>query len=328
MPSAAIVNILLIAAAACGALGAGPAVAQTYPAKPLRLIVPFAPGGPNDVIGRMVGQKITEQLGQAVVIENRGGAGGTIGLDAAARYPGDGYTLAMGGSSTMAVAPALYPKLPYDPLKDFTPVINVAHVPYAIGINPTVPARTVKELVAIAKRRANYLSYGSSGTGSISSLSAELFKALSGTQIVHVPYKGTAPALTDVVSGQIDMMFADLSLIQALARAGKLRLIAVTGSRRVPAARDVPTVLESGLKGYVIEPWFGVVGPAGVPRDIVNRLNAAIVAGLQAPDMMQRLNALGYEAIGGTAEQFAATIRADIPKYAKIVKMAGIKAEL
>ena len=306
----------------------GVVVAQQYPSKPIRMIVPFAPGGPNDVIGRMVGQKITEQLGQAVVIENRGGAGGTIGLDAAARSPGDGYTLAMGGSSTMAVAPALYPRLPYDPLKDFTPVVNVAHVPYAIGINPTVPANNVKELVAIAKRKANYLSYGSSGAGSMSSLSAELFKALSGTQIVHVPYKGTAPALIDVVSGQIDMMFADLSLIQALARAGKLRLIAVTGSKRMPAAREVPTVLESGLKGYEIEPWFGVVGPAGVPRDIVARLNAAIVTGLKSPDVMRRLETLGYEPIGGTAGQFAATIKADLPRYAKIVKTAGIKIEL
>jgi len=317
---------LMLVAAVVG--HAGLAFAQAYPSRPVRLIVPFAPGGPNDVIGRLVGQKITEQLGQAVVIENRGGAGGTIGLDAAARFPGDGYTLAMGGSSTMAVAPALYPKLPYDPLKDFTPVINVAHVPYAIGINPTVPAKTVKELVAIAKRRANYLSYGSSGFGSMSSLSAELFKALSGTQIVQVSYKGTAPALTDVVSGQIDMMFADLSLIQNLAKAGRLRLIAVTGSKRSPAARNVPTVMESGLKGYAIEPWFGVVGPAGVPRDIVTRLNGVIAAGLKAPDMMQRLEALGYEPIGGTAEQFAATIRADLPKYAKIVRTAGIKAEL
>lgn len=299
-----------------------------YPAKPIRLIVPFAPGGPNDLLGRMVGQKLTEQLGQTVVIENRGGAGGTIGLDAAAKSPGDGYTLAMGGSSTMAVAPALYPKLPYDPLKDFTPIINVAHVPYSIGVNPTVPAKNVKELIAIAKRRANYLSYGSSGTGSISSLSAELFKSLSGTQIVHVPYKGTAPALTDVVSGQIDMMFADLSLIQNLARAGKLRLIAVTSSKRSPAARDIPTVAESGLKGYEIEPWFGVVGPAGVPRDIVTRLNGVIASGLKSSDLVQRLDALGYEPIGGTPEQFAAAIKADIPKYARIVKMAGIKAEL
>ncbi|MBI3042082.1 MAG: tripartite tricarboxylate transporter substrate binding protein [Betaproteobacteria bacterium] len=309
-------------------LVAGMAHAQQYPSKPIRLIVPFAPGGPNDILGRMVGQKLTEQLGQSVVVENRGGAGGTIGLDAAAKSPGDGYTLSMGGSSNMAVAPSLYRKLPYDSLRDFTPIILVAHVPYAVGVNPTVPAKSVKELVAIAKRKANYLNYGSSGTGSMSSLAAELFKSMSGTQIVNVPYKGTAPALTDVVSGQIDMMFADLSLIQNLARAGKLRIVAVTGSKRAPAARDVPTVSESGLKGYVIEPWFGVVAPAGVPREIVTRLNGVIAAALKAPDVTQRLDALGYEPIGGTPEQFAATIKADIARYARIVKAAGIKAEL
>jgi len=299
-----------------------------YPSRPIRLIVPFAPAGPNDILGRLVAQKLTEQLGQTVVVENRGGAGGTIGLDAAAKSPGDGYTLAMGGSSNMAVAPALYSKLPYDSLKDFMPIINVAHVPYAIGLNPTVPAKDVKELVAIARRKAHYLSYGSSGTGSISSLAAELFKSMSGTRIVHVPYKGTAPALTDVVSGQIDMMFADLSLIQNLARTGRLRMVAVTGSKRSPAAREVPTVMESGVQGYQIEPWFGVVAPAGVPREIVFRLNGVIAAGLKAPDVTQRLDALGYEPIGGTPEQFAATIRADIPRYATIVKTAGIKADL
>ncbi len=228
----------------------------------------------------------------------------------------------------MAVAPALYPKLPYDSLKDFTPIISVAHVPYAIGLNPTVPAKNVKELIAIARRKANYLSYGSSGAGSMSSLAAELFKSLSGAQIVHVPYKGTVPALTDVVSGQIDMMFADLSLIQNLARAGRLRIVAVTGSKRSAAAREVPTVMESGLKDYQIEPWFGVVAPAGVPREIVVRLNGIIAAGLKSPDVTQRLDALGYEPIGGTPEQFAATIRADIPQYAKIVRTAGIKTEL
>jgi tripartite-type tricarboxylate transporter receptor subunit TctC len=306
----------------------GAGVAQQYPVKPIRLIVPFAPGGPNDILGRLVAQKLTEQLGQTVVVENRGGAGGTIGLDAAAKSPGDGYTLAMGGSSNMTVAPALYAKLPYESPRDFTPIINVAHVPYAIGVNPTVPAKNVKELIAIAKSKTNYLSYGSSGTGSMSSLSAELFKSLSGTRIVHVPYKGTAPALTDVVSGQIDMMFADLSLIQNLAKGGRLRLVAVTGSKRLASAPGVPTIAESGLKGYLIEPWFGVVGPAGVPAAIVARLNGVITSGLKSADVTQRLDALGYEAIGGTAGQFAATIRADIPRYAEIVKTAGIKAEL
>ncbi|MBI2295525.1 MAG: tripartite tricarboxylate transporter substrate binding protein [Betaproteobacteria bacterium] len=324
----------LFTRAACGACCLIVAVhvltshAQTYPIKPLRLIVPFAPGGPNDILGRMVGQKLTEQWGQPVLVENRGGAGGTVGLGYASQQPGDGYTLAMGGSSSMAVAPSLYKKLPYDPVRDFSPIINIAHVPYAVAVNPTVPAKNVKELVAIARKKAGYLSYGSSGTGSMSSLSAELFKSMAKADIVHVPYKGTAPALIDVVSGQIDMMFADLALIQSLARAGKLRLIAVTGSKRAPAARDVPTIAESGLKGYEIEPWFGVVAPAGVPREIVSRLNAAITAGLKSSDVMQRLDALGYEPIGGTSEQFAATIKADIAKYARIIKAAGIKAEL
>lgn len=304
------------------------AQAGSYPTKPLRLIVPFAPGGPNDLLGRLVGQKLTEQWGHPVVVENRGGAGGTVGLDAAAKSPGDGYTLAMGGSSTMAVAPSLYKKLPYDSIKDFSPIINVAHVPYAVGVNPTVPAKNVKELIAIAGRKAGYLSYGSSGTGSISSLAAEVFKSMSRTDIVHVPYKGTAPALTDVVSGQIDMMFADLAVIQPHANAGKLRVIAVCGAKRLASAPGIPTISESGLKGFAIEPWFGVVGPAGVPRDIVSKLNATIAAGLKSSEVVQRLDLLGYEPIGGTSEQFAATIKADIAKYAKIIKTAGIKAEL
>ena len=304
------------------------AQAGSYPAKTIRLIVPFAPGGPNDLLGRLVGQKLTEQWGHPVVVENRGGAGGTVGLDAAAKSPGDGYTLAMGGSSNMAVAPSLYKKLPYDSLRDFSPIINIAHVPYAVGVNPTVPARNVKELIAIAKRKAGNLSYASSGTGSMSSLAAELFKSLAGADVVHVPYKGTAPALTEVVGGQVDMMFADLALIQPLANAGKLRLIAVTGTRRAPAARDVPTIAESGLKSYDIETWFGAVAPAGVPRDVVSRLNTAIASGLKSSDAIQRLDALGYEPIGGTAEQFAATIKSDIAKYANIIKRAGIKADL
>ncbi|MBI3937339.1 MAG: tripartite tricarboxylate transporter substrate binding protein [Betaproteobacteria bacterium] len=307
----------------------GSVLAQgSYPGKPIRIIVPFAPGGPNDLLGRMVAQKLTEAWGQSVVVENRGGAGGTVGLDVAAKSTGDGYTLAMGGSSNMTVAPSLYRKLPYDSIRDFTPVINVAHVAYALAVNPTVPAKTVKELIAIARKKAGYLSYGSSGTGSMSSLAAELLKSMAKVNIVHVPYKGTAPALTDVISGQIDMMLADLAVIQPHARAGKLRVIAVTGMKRLPSAPGIPTVGESGLRGYEVSPWFGVVGPAGVPRDIVAKLNGAIAAGLKAADILRRFQQLGYEAIGGTPEQFAATIKSDIAKYARIVKTAGIKAEL
>jgi tripartite-type tricarboxylate transporter receptor subunit TctC len=312
------------------ALPAQSALAQngSYPSKPIRMVVPFAPGGPNDILGRLMGQKLTEQFGQPTLVENRGGAGGTVGLDLAAKAAGDGYTLAMGGSSNIAVAPSLYKNLPYDSLKDFTPIINVAHVPYALGINPSLPAKNVGVLIALAKRKANYLSYGSSGTGSMSSLAAEMLKSASATEILHVPYKGTAPALTDVITGQIDMMLADLSLVRAHAVAGKMRMIGVTGSRRSKAAPEVPTISESGLKGYVLEPWFGVVAPAGVPKEIVGRLNGVLSAALKSRDVAQRLDALGYEPIGGTAEQFAATIRADIPKYAKIVKAAGIKADL
>ena len=300
--------------------------AQAYPTRPIKLIVPFAPGGPNDLLGRMVGQKITEQVKQAVIVENRGGAGGTVGMDAAAKSPADGYTLVMGGSSNMAVAPGLYAKLPYDSIRDFTPVINVAHVPYAVAVNPTVPAKTINELIAAA--RAKGLSYGSSGTGSMSSLAAELFKSMAKADIVHVPYKGTAPALTDVMSGQIDMIFADLALIQPHTSSGRVRLLALCGAKRAASAPSIPTITESGLKDYVIEPWFGVVGPANLPREIVARLNQVIGAGLKSADVQQRLNGLGYEAIGGSAEQFAAVIKADIAVYARIIKVAGIKADL
>ncbi len=308
--------------------GAGSAHAQTYPVKPLRMVVPFAPGGPNDILARLISQKLTEAWGQTVIVDNRGGAGGTVGLEAASRLPGDGYALAMGGSSNLAVAPSLYAKLPYDSIKDFTPIINVAIVPYALAVNPTVPAKNVKELLVIAAQKPGNLSYGSSGMGSMSSLAAEMLKSMSKTDIVHVPYKGTAPALVDVVSGQIDLMLADLAIIQPHASTGRLRVIGVTSAKRSAAARDVPTIAESGLPGYELSPWFGVVAPAGVPKEVVTRLNATIGSSLKSADVVQRLGALGYEPLGGTPEQFAATIKTDIAKYAKIVKSAGIKADL
>lgn len=309
-------------------IGAGGAGAQNYPTKPLRMVVPFAPGGPNDTLGRLIGHKLTEAWGQAVIVDNRGGAGGTVGLEAASRLPGDGYALAMGGSSNLTVAPSLYAKLPYDSIKDFTPIINVAIVPYALAVNPTVPAKNVKELIALATKKPGYLSYGSSGMGSMSSLAAEMLKSESKTNIVHVPYKGTLPALTDVISGQIDMMLADFSLIKAHADSGRLRVLGVTGNKRSAAAPSVPTIAESGLPGYELSPWFGVVAPAGVPKNLVTRLNGVIGNSLKSADVVQRLGALGYEPLGGTPEQFAATIKADIAKYAKIVKAAGIKPRL
>jgi tripartite-type tricarboxylate transporter receptor subunit TctC len=305
-----------------------PVFAQLYPAKPIRMIVPFAPGGPNDILARIVGSKLHESLGQPMIVDNRGGAGGTVGLAQSALLPADGYSLAMGGTSNLTVAPSLYKKLSYDSLKDFTPVSNIAIVPYAIGVNPVVPAQNVKELIAVARRKKDQLSYASSGTGSISSLAAEMFKSMARVEIVHVPYKGTAPALSEVVGGQVDLMFADLSLIERYGAAGKLRVIAVTGARRSPLAPLIPTVSESGLKGYEVSPWFGVVGPAGIPREIVSRLNGAIVAALKSTEVLQRLSSLGYEPIVSTPEEFAATIRSDLIRYREVVRRTGLTGSL
>lgn len=320
--------LLRVCAAATALAFSGQAIAQAanYPSRTIRIIVPFAPGGPNDLLARIVGQKLNEQWGRPVVIDNRGGAGGTIGVDAGAKSAPDGYTLIMGGSSNLTVAPGLYARLGYDPLRDLTPVSNVAIVPYALAVNPHVPATSVKELVAIARSKRGLLSYGSSGTGAMSHLAAELFRAASGAEIVHVPYKGTAPSVTDMIAGQIDMMFADLAALAPHAKVGKLRLLATAGSRRSTAAPRLPTMAEAGVKGYAVDTWFGLVAPAAVPKDIVAKLNTAVVAGLKSRDVKQRFEDLGYEAIGGTPEEFGATIRADLEKFLRLIKNAGIKA--
>ena len=322
-------NPMLIAGAAAVAASAMPCAAQTaanFPAKPIRIIVPFAPAGPNDIIARIVGQKWTELWGHPTVIENRGGAGGTIGVEYGSKAPPDGYTVIMCGMSNMAVAVGLYPKLGYDP-HELTALSNVAIVPYALAVNPTVPAKTVKELVAVAKTKKSLLSYGSSGIGAISHLAAELFKSMTGTDIVHVPYKGTAPAVTDVIAGQIDMMLADYAAVVPHAKAGKLRLIAVAGAKRMVAAPELPTIAESGVKGYAVDAWFGLVAPAGVPKDIAAKLSAATINALRSTDVKQRFGDLGYEGIGDTSEQFGATIKSDIDKYTRLIKKIGIKAE-
>jgi tripartite-type tricarboxylate transporter receptor subunit TctC len=316
-----------MAALTLALLGSADIHAQPYPSKPIRMIVPFAPGGPNDIIGRTVGQKLTETWGQPVVVENRGGAGGTIGVDAGAKSPPDGYTMVMGGSSNLAVAPSLYAKLPYNPLTDLTPVSNVAFVPYVVTVNPRVPAKSMKELVAIARAKPGFLSYGSSGAGSMSSLAAELISSLGGAKMVHVPYKGTAPAVVAMVSGEIDLMVADLSAVAGHAKAGKLKMIAAAGSRRATAAPELPTVAESGLKGYAVDAWFGIVVPAKTPSDIVAKLSGAVVSAVKSPDVRGRFEQLGYDPIGNTSAEFAATIRSDIEKFAKVIKAAGIKIE-
>ena len=316
---------LKILAAAVLALAAIPAAhAQSYPAKPIRMIVPFAPAGPNDIIGRIVGQKLTEAWGHTVVIENRGGAGGTIGAIEASRGQPDGYTIIMGGSSNLAVAPSLYAKLPYDPLHDLAAVSNVAFVPYVVTVNPRVPAKNMKELVAIAKTKKNALNYGSSGAGSMSSLAAELIGSIGGVKLVHVPYKGTAPSVSAMVTGEIDLMVADLAAVVGHAKAGKLRMIATAGSKRTKAAPQLPTVAESGLKGYAVDAWFGIIAPAKTPQDIVAKLSSGVIAAVKSSDVRGRFEQLGYDPIGDTSAEFTATIKSDIEKFARVIKAAGI----
>jgi len=310
--------------------GAGSAAnaqtAASFPVKPVKLVVPFAPGGPNDILARIVGQKWNEAWGHPAIIENRGGAGGTIGVEYGSKAPPDGYTIIMGGMSNLAVAVGMYSKLGYDP-HELTPITNIAIVPYVLAVNPRVPAKNVAELIAVAKSKKSLLSYGSSGTGAVSHLAAELFKSMSGTDLVHVPYKGTAPAITDVIAGQIDMMFADYAAIAPHAKVGKLRMLAVAGARRSASEPELPTIGESGVKGYAVDAWFGLVAPPGVSKDIVARINTVTVNALKSADVKQRFGELGYEPIGDTPEQFGATIRNDIDKYVRIVRQAGIKAE-
>ena len=322
-------NRLKVAVYVALAALSGPALGQTassFPTKPVKLIVPFAPGGPNDILARIVGQKWNEAWGHPTVIENRGGAGGTIGVEYGSKAPPDGYTIIMGGMSNLAVAVGLYPKLGYDP-HELTPLTNIAIVPYVLAVNPRVPAKNVAELIAVAKSKKSLLSYGSSGTGAVSHLAAELFKSMSGTNLVHIPYKGTAPAVTDVIAGQIDMMFADYAAIVPYAKVGKLRMLAVAGSKRSASAPELPTIGEAGVKGYAVDAWFGLVAPPGLPKDIAAKINTVTVNALKSADVRQRLGELGYEPIGDTPEQFGATIKNDIEKYLRVVKQAGIKAE-
>ena len=312
------------------AMTVSPVAAQTaaYPSKPVRIIVPFAAGpGPNDYLARFIGQKITELWGQPGIIENRGGAGGTIGVEAGAKSPPDGYTLTMGAASTLTIAPHLYSRLGYDPVRDFTPILAIASVPYALVVNPGVPARSVRDLIAIAKSKKGALHYGSSGVGSMSHLAAELFNVASGIEIAHVPYKGTPLAMTDIVSGYIDLMFNNLTAVLALEKSGKLRAIALTNGSRAAIAPQLPTMAESGVKGYRLEPWYGIVAPAGTPKEVVDKLNTAIRAALQTPETQRTFGEMGYQPIGNSPEAFAAMIKSNIDSFGRIIRAAGLKPQ-
>jgi len=303
------------------------AFAQAYPSHTIRLVVPFPAGGTTDILARDVAKKLTDTMGQSVVVDNRPGAGGNIGADLVAKSAPDGYTLLMGTVGTHAINPSLYAKMPYDHIKDFVPVVLVAGVPNVLVVNPSVPINSVADLIKLAKAKPGSINFASSGSGTSIHLSGELFKTMAGVDMTHVPYKGSSPALTDLMGGQVQIMFDNLPSSLALIKAGKLRAVAVTSLKRAPALPDVPTIAESGLPGFEASSWFGVLAPAGTPAPIVAKLNAEVNKWLQSPEGKEQLLAQGAEVAGGSPEQFAAHIRAESDKWAKVVKASGAKVD-
>jgi tripartite-type tricarboxylate transporter receptor subunit TctC len=301
--------------------------AQTWPSKPVRILTPFPAGGGTDIVARTVAHALTEQLGQNALVDNRAGAGGIIGTELAAKAPADGYTLLMGSNGPLAILPNLRSKLPYNVARDFTPVGLVCVMPYIQVVHPVLPVKNVKELVALAKARPGQLNYGSPGNGTTNHLSMELLKTLAGIDVVHVPYKGVAPALADLIAGQVQLMTGDLSSMLPQVKAGRLRALATTGLKRSALVPDLPTVAESGVPNYEATGWFGVLGPAGMDKSIVDRLNAALAKGLTDKEVRGRLAALGGEIVTSTPSQLAAHIQAESSKWAKIVAIAQVKVD-
>lgn len=300
------------------------ALAQ-YPVKPIRIIVPFGPGGPSDILARTVGQKLTEAWGQQVLIDNRPGANGILGSELVAKSAPDGYTLVMGTNGTHGINANLYPKLPYDTIKDFAPVTRLGQAPYVLVAHPSLPVRTVKELVRLAREKPGEITFASGG--SPSQLAAELFKRTARIDVVVVPYKGNAPAVSAVVSGEVSLVFGGIAQSAPLVKGGRLRALGVASLQRSPVMPDVPTIAESGLPGFVAGAWYGLLAPAGTPRAIVERINGEILRVLRLPDVQQRLRAEAYELPADTPDEFAALIRAEIAKWASVVKEAGLRPD-
>ena len=305
-------------------LACGPSLAQGYPSKPVRIIVPAAAGGPTDVVVRSIAPKFAESLGQSVLVDNRGGSGGVIGTDLIAKAPPDGHTIAMVFIS-YATNPTLFAKLPYDTLRDFAPVTLVGYQTAVLVLHPSLPANSVKELIALAKARPGKLNYAGD-TGSAAHLAGELFKYMTGTSIVHVPYKGNAPALIDTLAGHIPFMFNAIITCLPYVKAGKLKALAVTSAQRSSLAPELPTMIESGLPGFEVTPWYGIIAPARTPKAVIGRLHGDIVKVLRTPDVKDRLSSQGVEVVGSTPEQFDAYIRKEISKWEKVLKAAGIRA--
>ncbi len=307
------------------ALSAIPSQAQTYPSKPVRFVVPFVPGGPTDIQGRMLGEKLAQRLGQQVLIDNRGGAGGNIGMELTAKAPPDGYTIVIATVGTWAVNPYLY-KMSFDVVKDFAPIIQVSSSPGVLVVHPSVPAKSVKELVALAKARPGELNYGSSGVGGFGHISGELFTLMTNTKMIHVPYKSSAPSLTDVIAGQIQVLFNNAISTVPFVQANRVRALATTGAKRLAVLSNLPTIAEAGVPGYENSSWSAVAAPAGTPAPIIGRLHKEFSGILVDPDIQKRHADVGAQIIGGSPEQFHAYLKAELAKFEKLVKAAGIKA--
>ena len=309
------------------ALVALPALAQTYPVKPVRILIAQAPGSATDNVSRIMTSRLAEQMGQQFVIEARPGAGGALGAEAAARSPADGYTLFMANNSTHGSNPAVYKKLPYDPIKDFSPIILIASTPYVLTTHPSLPVKSVKELVAFAKKRPGELNFGSAGNGSAHHLSGELLNMMAGLKLVHVPYKGTTPALTGLLSGEVSVMFFTVVGIEPHAKTNRARVLAVTTPKRAALMPDLPTMAEAGYPGFEVTSWFGLLAPAGTPPAIVSRLNAESQKALALPDVTGALRKMGFDPVGGTPEQFAAHIRSEVERFTKLARATNITVE-
>jgi tripartite-type tricarboxylate transporter receptor subunit TctC len=315
-----------LAALLAGAATAFAVAAQDYPAKPVRIVVPFPAGGTTDILTRAIGQKLSEEWKQPVIVDNRPGAGANIGAEHAVKSPPDGYTLLM-ASTIHSINPSLYAKLGYDPLKDFTPITLVAETAQVLVVHPTVPAASVKELVSLLKARPGQLNYSSAGNGSQPHLAAELFKAMTGTSMAHVPYKGGPQAMTDLLAGQVQASFATAPSAVPHVKSGKIRALGVSTSKRIPALPEVPTIAEAGVPGYEASGFFGLVGPAGLPRALVERINAAVVRIVKEPAMAKHLSEQGADPVTSTPQEYAKLIREEVAKWGKVVKDSGAKID-
>jgi tripartite-type tricarboxylate transporter receptor subunit TctC len=317
----------LVAVGVFAAFGAAPSSAQDYPNKPIRLVVPYPPGSGTDIVGRLLAQRLGEGLGQQVYVDNRPGAGATIGTAFVAKGTPDGYTILMADLGPLAIGPSFYRQLPYDPIKELAPISQVAVLPFVLVVHPSVPAHNVPELIALARAKPGELNYASVGNGTAVHLATELFRQIAGIDIVHIPYKGSAPALTDLIAGRTSMMFVNVLSVRSFLESGQLRAVAIGTAERSPAMPEVPTVAESTQPNFRAGVWFGLLAPAETPRAIIDKLNAETVRVLRTPDFKAKLIERGAESVPSSAEQFSALIQAEITKWAEVIRSSGVRME-